>query len=377
MDRPNLQQSSQGGSKRFQVALSYSRIDRAFVEAVGNHLKQSIDHRSIFLDTWYESELAVRDLDLKLELLFGKESQLIVVFVSNSSVASKWCNIEWRKMREILFSRTKNVDIMIIRLDDSHLEGMSELDGFIDRNDRSAQEIGDLILERVATQVPTLNPAADNGGAQSLWHKEKHSSRQQLLGYSLAAAVVLSIGFSLIPPQAPSSEASSPSSPSSPIAIPTIDPTSEQPFKPIQRQESPSQKSEIGVKVTQRLVGIAVSNHHSGDLLDILNGNRLPLKTHSGERLTKLKTTTEEILFIKGSGWDAPGVLIKTSLLYSTETTTIKVTALNPDGKEFQCDQGEDSWILPKHVALIPAGDLIHNKLFNKPGRGTDENEQY
>jgi len=70
------------------------------------------------------------------------------VFIGADYEKSEWCGLEWRAIRELIKKRKSN-SIMFVRVGAGNVEGLMELDGYIDASKHEASQIADFILERV------------------------------------------------------------------------------------------------------------------------------------------------------------------------------------------------------------------------------------
>ncbi|MEZ5015673.1 MAG: tetratricopeptide repeat protein [Flavipsychrobacter sp.] len=147
--------------KRFKVALSFPGEYRPFIEQVADLLSKEYGRDSIFYDFYYEDELARTDLDNYLMNVYTKESHLVVPFFCEDYANKEWCRLEWRFMREII-KKKRGEDIMPFRFDDSKIDGLLSIDGYIDIRGRAPQEIVDLIVKRVtkANYNKSVNPVS-------------------------------------------------------------------------------------------------------------------------------------------------------------------------------------------------------------------------
>ena len=124
--------------RRFRVALSYPREKRAFVSQVADHLSQTLRRERVFYDGYYEAELARPDLDVYLGQIYHDDSDLVVPFYCGPYGCKKWCQLEWRQMRDILFNLAQD-RIMPFRFDDTPIPGVLSIDGYIKIEKRSAR----------------------------------------------------------------------------------------------------------------------------------------------------------------------------------------------------------------------------------------------
>lgn len=131
----------------FQVALSFPGEKREYVSEVYGNLTDSIEKDNIFYDYYFQSQLAKPNLDSLLQKIYRHKSKLVVVFISKEYSQKDWCGLEWRAVKDIIKCREDRV--MIIRFDDSEVEGLFSTDGYIDANKFTANEVANFIKERV------------------------------------------------------------------------------------------------------------------------------------------------------------------------------------------------------------------------------------
>jgi len=142
---------------RFKVALSFPGEKREYVEEVANELKGKLPRGVVFYDKDYEAQLAKPNLDTLLQKIYLKNSDLVVVFLSEEYEKKKWCGIEWRAVREIINNKSDHA-IMFLRFDNADIQGTFSTDGYIDLNNRSPIQTARLIVERVRlNDIPSTN----------------------------------------------------------------------------------------------------------------------------------------------------------------------------------------------------------------------------
>lgn len=134
--------------KRFRVALSFPGEKREFILQVAEILSSLFGREGILYDDYFTAELARPDLDLYLSALYREHSELVVPFFSTGYEIKKWCKLEWRQMRDILFN-LEGHQIMPFRFDDTTVSGTLSIDGYVQVGNRTPQEIAKLICERL------------------------------------------------------------------------------------------------------------------------------------------------------------------------------------------------------------------------------------
>jgi TIR domain len=135
--------------KRFKIALSYPGERRAFVEQVASYLAERIGRDRVLYDKYYEAEFSRFDLDNYLQRLYHDESELIAVFLCADYEIKEWCGLEWRAIRDLIKRRRASA-VMPFRFDQTEIAGLFSIDGYVSIETRSAKEVAELILERLA-----------------------------------------------------------------------------------------------------------------------------------------------------------------------------------------------------------------------------------
>ncbi len=134
--------------KRFQVALSFPGEKRTIVKPVADHLAAIYGKERVLYDKYHEAEFAQPDLDVLLQELYHDQSELIVVFLCAVYNQKDWCGLEWRAIRDLIKQRHLHC-VMLLRFDNSDIPGLYSIDGYVEIGDRSPEEIGELIIQRL------------------------------------------------------------------------------------------------------------------------------------------------------------------------------------------------------------------------------------
>jgi hypothetical protein len=138
------------GSRRFDIALSFPGEHRPFVEQVAGHLASAFGKDRVLYDKYYEAEFARMGLDVYLPKLYRTQSELIVLFLCPEYAAKRWCNLEWRHIRQLIATVDES-RIMLLRYGysgDFEELGILPGDGTINFEGRPAEEIAEKIHER-------------------------------------------------------------------------------------------------------------------------------------------------------------------------------------------------------------------------------------
>jgi hypothetical protein len=132
----------------FKVALSFPGESRDYVGQVAEELKRHLPKGSVFYDRDFTAQLAQPNLDTLLQGVYGKQSDLVVVFLSANYDKKEWCGLEWRAIREFIKRRNDHT-VMLMRFDDAEVPGVMSLDGYVDLRHHESVEAAKFIVERV------------------------------------------------------------------------------------------------------------------------------------------------------------------------------------------------------------------------------------
>ncbi|MCI0600904.1 MAG: hypothetical protein L0Y60_15555 [Beijerinckiaceae bacterium] len=136
--------------RRFDIALSFPGEHRPFVEQVAGHLAPVFGKSRVLYDKYYEAEFARLDIDVYLPRLYRTQSELIVLFLCPEYADKRWCNVEWRHIRQLIATVDAS-RIMLLRYGysgDFEELGILPSDGTINFEGRTAKDIAEKIHER-------------------------------------------------------------------------------------------------------------------------------------------------------------------------------------------------------------------------------------
>ncbi|MFN7741575.1 MAG: hypothetical protein ACK5RA_15195 [Cyanobacteriota bacterium] len=136
-------------NKRFRVGFSFAGEKRAFVAEVAEILAQQFGREDILYDKYHEAEFARADLAFHLPKLYGEDVDLVVGVFCQEYNAKEWTGLEWRSIYGLL-KANNNSTVLLSRYDHAEPEGLYELGGFIELDDRTPVQFADLIRERLA-----------------------------------------------------------------------------------------------------------------------------------------------------------------------------------------------------------------------------------
>jgi hypothetical protein len=125
---------NKNSSRRFKIALTFpGEFRESIVSKIAEKLSSIYGTDSILYDRFHEAEFSVLDLDIKLQELYSKESDIVVLFGCKEYNFKKWCKLEWRSVRafisDILSDNKER--LFIFSIDNTLPEGLfPEIDGY-------------------------------------------------------------------------------------------------------------------------------------------------------------------------------------------------------------------------------------------------------
>ena len=123
------------------------------------------------IDKYHEAEFAMPNLDTHLQHLYHDESDLIVVFLCAEYAEKEWCGLEWRAIRDLIKKR-ETESIMMLRFDNTPIQGVFSTDGYVLIGNRSPHDISDLILRVMQTRtniLPSIKSSNSDRGLPTRW----------------------------------------------------------------------------------------------------------------------------------------------------------------------------------------------------------------
>jgi hypothetical protein len=132
----------------FDVALSFPGEARSLVEQIVGQLEKKLGPNRYFYDNNYIAQLARPSLDVLLQNIYST-AKLNVVFLGSDYQKKEWCGLEFRAIRELVKKREFS-RVMYIRTNDGDVDGVFEVDGYVDARKQNAGKIADFIVERLA-----------------------------------------------------------------------------------------------------------------------------------------------------------------------------------------------------------------------------------
>lgn len=189
---------------KFLVAFSLAGEQRVLVRAIAEAVEQRLGRGSVFLDDWFEHYIAGHDADLKLQELYSKRCELVVLCISGAYGSKPWTQAEHQAIRARYMACSTGSDalqrdsILPIRVGDGEVGGILFNTIVPDVRRRTAAEAADLVIARLQLIKPgpwnEAQPEAPeaswppNPPALS-WPMADHSGAREAFGELLTSRV--------------------------------------------------------------------------------------------------------------------------------------------------------------------------------------------
>jgi hypothetical protein len=134
-------------ARRFRVALSFSGDERQYVSDVAKHLADHFSSGQVFYDANYRAELARINMDVYLQSIYRDQSDIIVLFFSESYNEKIWCGLEWRAIRNLMVERSEDIIPVKMGMAQSP-KGLFPLDGYLPGDTLAPAEVARDIIWR-------------------------------------------------------------------------------------------------------------------------------------------------------------------------------------------------------------------------------------
>ena len=143
-------------SFQFDVALSFAGEDRQYVDHIADSLRSK--GVRVFYDQYEQATLWGKDLYEHLDHIYQRAARFCVLFASEHYARKVWTTHE-RKSAQARALRENEEYILPVRFDDTEIPGIRSTIGYIDARQTTAEQLVDLILQKVG-QPPTETPVA-------------------------------------------------------------------------------------------------------------------------------------------------------------------------------------------------------------------------
>lgn len=136
--------------RRFRIAFSYSSFRKTFVESVVSILTAEHPIKTLMQDCLHEAEITGADSDLRLQQIYKQDSEVVVVCLCKSWLASQWCTKEWRAIRGLLGTKD-SFRLLFLEFERVTVPGLdfASTDTAVEIGNKKPEEIAALISNRL------------------------------------------------------------------------------------------------------------------------------------------------------------------------------------------------------------------------------------
>jgi hypothetical protein len=149
---------------RFLIAITFSGNERNIVEPLANALEQRLGPGTVFYDSWYEHYIAGEGADARLQDVYAKLSELVIVGISGSYGAKLWTLTEHEAVRARSMQLRASIDgrdkfrILPLRVGDGDVPGDFVSTVAPDIRGRPLKDTVELVLNRLRLIRPDVLP---------------------------------------------------------------------------------------------------------------------------------------------------------------------------------------------------------------------------
>jgi TIR domain-containing protein len=168
--------------QKFKVAFSFAGEQRDLVRSIAEAVEQSLGRSTVFLDQWYEHYIAGPGGDKRLQDIYLKRSELVVVCVSQRYGGKAWTQTEYDSIKARVMEARASVEerdilrMLPIRVGDGDVEGIF-FNTIVKEARGKVAEIAELILNRLQLIVGEGSRVSQPA---TFWPKEPQPFKHQL-----------------------------------------------------------------------------------------------------------------------------------------------------------------------------------------------------
>jgi hypothetical protein len=155
---PGVNALRPGGRPGYQydVCLSFASEQRAYVERVAERVRNG--GAEVFYDNWNTAHCWGRNLVQYFDRIYRADSHYCVIFISADYANKAWPTQELESAQARAFER-KEEYILPARFDDTEIPGILSTTGCLDLRKYSADELADMILEKIRDEGSIWPPS--------------------------------------------------------------------------------------------------------------------------------------------------------------------------------------------------------------------------
>lgn len=131
---------------RYDVALSFASEQRSYVRRVADFLRA--EKTSLFFDEFEQVRLWGKDLVEEFDLVYRKDSRLVVMFISVDYKRKQWTKHERRSALAAALQH-RGEYVLPVRFDGTDLDGLPPTLAYVDAKQIGPEALGAMIIEKL------------------------------------------------------------------------------------------------------------------------------------------------------------------------------------------------------------------------------------
>lgn len=150
----------------YDVALSYAREDRKYVEKVAKILDSN--GIKVFYDKFEITDIWGKDLAVHFDFVYRKSAKYCILFISEHYSKKVWTRHEIRSALSKALESNEEY-ILPARFDDTEIDGIRPTIGFIDLRDFEPSQFAELVIQKVKNE-PSKPLTQSSGNPKAVIH---------------------------------------------------------------------------------------------------------------------------------------------------------------------------------------------------------------
>jgi hypothetical protein len=158
--------------EKFLLAFSFAGEQRQLVRSIAEAVEQRLGFGTVFFDEWFEYYIAGADADIRLQDIYSRKSELLVVCVSGEYGRKPWTLAEHEAVRGLEMQLRAAPDekdslrILPLRVGDGDVKGVPFNTICPDIRKRPIEQTRELIINRLRVFRPDLVNSSTNKGTE-------------------------------------------------------------------------------------------------------------------------------------------------------------------------------------------------------------------
>lgn len=134
----------------YQIALSFAGEDRAIAKELAQKSKDK--GLSVFFDEYEQASLWGKNLYDHLQSVYRDKARFCIILISKFYAEKLWTRHELKQAQERAFTENKEY-ILPLRIDDTEISGISNTTAYLDMRNISIQEVVQLVIKKLESEI--------------------------------------------------------------------------------------------------------------------------------------------------------------------------------------------------------------------------------